>query len=146
MPKKHLPRLVSVRPTTRFPVLEIRWQGGEQHRVDLSGPLSAFKFYTPLRDNPDLFKTVRLGDLGTDIVWDGGIDMSSDTLRRLADEQTGHTISAEGFRKWRERNAHTLDTVARALGLSRRMVAYYEQGEKPIPRFVALATKALELQ
>jgi hypothetical protein len=32
----------------------------------------------------------------------------------------------------------------RALGLSRRMAAYYEQGAKPIPRVVALATRGLE--
>jgi hypothetical protein len=146
MPKRQIPRLISVRPTERFPVLEILWQGGERHLVDVSGPLSAFKFYTLLRDNSELFNTVRIGDLGTDIVWDGGIDMAADTLRRLADEQSGQTMTAEGFRKWRERNDHTLDTAARALGLSRRMVAYYDQGEKPIPRLVALATKALELQ
>ena len=36
-------------------------------------------------------------------------------------------------------------TAARALGLSRRMVAYYDGGAKPIPRTVALAVKALEL-
>ena len=35
-------------------------------------------------------------------------------------------------------------TIAAALGLSRRMVAYYEQGAKPIPRVVALATHALD--
>jgi hypothetical protein len=40
--------------------------------------------------------------------------------------------------------AYTLDTAARALGVSRRMVAYYEQGSKPIPRVVALAARALE--
>jgi hypothetical protein len=37
-----------------------------------------------------------------------------------------------------------LDAAARALGVSRRMVAYYEQGTKPIPRVVALATRGLE--
>lgn len=43
-----------------------------------------------------------------------------------------------------ERRAYTLDAAARALGLSRRMIAYYEKGERPIPRVVALATRALE--
>jgi predicted transcriptional regulator len=38
-----------------------------------------------------------------------------------------------------------IDTAAKALGVSRRMVAYYDKGEKPIPRTVALATKALEM-
>ena len=38
-----------------------------------------------------------------------------------------------------------MDTAARALGLSRRMVAYYDRGEKPIPCTVALAVRALEM-
>jgi transcriptional regulator with XRE-family HTH domain len=70
--------------------------------------------------------------------------MSADTLLRLGQEQTGITMSAAGFRQWRERSSFTLDAAAAALGISRRMVAYYEKGEKPIPGVVALATKALE--
>ena len=53
-------------------------------------------------------------------------------------------MSPDAFRDWRERKAYTLDAAAQALGLSRRMVAYYEQGEKPIPKVVVLATRALE--
>lgn len=71
--------------------------------------------------------------------------MAAVTLRRLAQEQSGLTMSPDAFRRWRERNAFTLDTEARTLGVSRRMVAYYEQGAKPIPRVVAPATRALEL-
>ena len=71
--------------------------------------------------------------------------MAADTLWRLAQEQAGVTMSPDAFRQWRERKAYTLDTAALALGLSRRMVAYYEQGTKPIPRVVALAARALEL-
>ena len=59
-------------------------------------------------------------------------------------EQAGITMSPDAFRNWRERKAYTLDAAAHALGLSRRMVAYYEQGAKPIPKVVALATRALE--
>ena len=77
-------------------------------------------------------------------MWDDDLDMSADTLWRLAQEQSGATMSAEAFRRWRERRAYTLDAAARALGLSRRMIAYYEKGDRPIPRVVALATRALE--
>ena len=56
--------------------------------------------------------------------------MSADMLWRLAQEQTGHTMSPDAFRNWRERRALTLDAAANALGLSRRMVAYYEQGDR----------------
>lgn len=62
------------------------------------------------------------------------IDSAADTLRRLAQEQAGETMTSEAFRHWRERKAYTVDEAARALGLSRRMVAYYEKGDRPIPR------------
>ena len=87
---------------------------------------------------------MRIGEHGTDVAWPGDLDMSNDTLWRLAQEQSGATMSAEAFRHWRERRAYTLDAAARALGVSRRMIAYYEKGERPIPRVVALATQALE--
>jgi len=51
----------------------------------------------------------------------------------------------DAFRHWRERKAYTLDEATRALGLGRRMVAYHEKGDRPIPRGVAPATRALDL-
>jgi transcriptional regulator with XRE-family HTH domain len=54
-------------------------------------------------------------------------------------------MTADAFRHWREREAPTLDETARALGLSLRMVAYYEKGDRPIPRVVALPTRALHM-
>jgi DNA-binding transcriptional regulator YiaG len=82
--------------------------------------------------------------LRTNIVWNDEIDMAAETLWRLTQEQSGATMSPAAFKQWRERKAYTLDTAARALGVSRRMVAYYEQGAKPIPRVVALAADSDE--
>ncbi len=70
--------------------------------------------------------------------------MAADTLLRLAQEQSGATMTPDAFRRWREGRAYTLDQAAHALGLSRRMIAYYEQGNRPIPRVVALATRGLD--
>jgi DNA-binding transcriptional regulator YiaG len=145
MPKKILPRIVAVTTGDRPMTLHVRWDKGGESLVNLSGVIETFRVYEPLRRSPKLFKQVRIGDHGTDIVWTDDIDMAADTLWRLAREQSGETLSPEAFREWRERNAYTLDTAAAALGISRRMVAYYEQGKKPIPRVVALATRALEV-
>ena len=144
MPKKTLPRILSVPPLPHSLSLKVCWDTGEQTDIDISGPIHTFRLYEPLRQSAALFSSIRVGEHGTDIIWTDEIDMSADTLRRLANEQTGVTMAPEAFRSWRERKAYTLDGAAHALGLSRRMVAYYEQGEKPIPRVVALATKALE--
>ncbi|MBI1981091.1 MAG: DUF2442 domain-containing protein [Methylocystis sp.] len=143
MPKKTLPRIVAVAPGKKPMTLRVRWDRGDESLVNLSGVIATFRVYEPLRRSPELFRQARVGEHGTDILWTDDIDMSADTLWRLAQEQSGVTLSADAFREWRARHAYTLDTAAEALGISRRMVAYYEQGKKPIPRVVALATKAL---
>jgi DNA-binding transcriptional regulator YiaG len=145
MPKKILPRIVSVRADKKPLTLRIRWDKGEESLVDVSGMIESFRVFEPLRDSPELFRKVRVGEYGTDIVWTDEMDMAADTLWRLAQEQSGATLSPDAFKHWRERKAYTLDAAAAALGVSRRMIAYYEQGKKPIPRVVALATRALEL-
>lgn len=143
MPKKILPRIVAVSAGKRPHTLRIRWDHGGEHSVDVSALLEKFCVYAPLRQDAALFQRVRVGEHGTDIVWSDELDMSADTLWRLAREQAGVTMSAEDFRQWRQQKALTLDAAASALGISRRMAAYYDHGDKPIPRVVALATQAL---
>jgi DNA-binding XRE family transcriptional regulator len=145
MPKRVLPRIVAVTLGEAPLTLRVRWDRGGENSVDVSDMVASFRVYAPLQSSPELFRQVQVGEYGTDIVWPGDIDMSADTLWRLAQEQSGATMTPDEFRQWRERKAYTLDEAARALGLSRRMVAYYEKGNRPIPRVVALATRGLEL-
>jgi len=144
MPRKILPRIVAVAAGEQPMTLRVRWDKGEESLIDVSGIIQTFRVYAPLRESPDLFQQVRVGEHGTDVVWTEEIDMAADTLWRLAQEQAGETMTPYAFRHWRESKAYTLDEAARALGLSRRMVAYYEKGDRPIPRVVALATQALD--
>lgn len=145
MPRKPIPRIAAVYPADRPLTLRVRWTHGGETLIDVSSLIETFRVYAPLRTAPDLFAKVEVGEHGADVVWSGEIDMAADTLWRLAQEQSGATMTADAFRHWRERKAYTLETAAQALGLSRRMVAYYDRGARPIPRTVALATKALEL-
>jgi len=146
MPRKALPRIADVVAGKEPMTLRVRWAGGGENLVDVSGMVQSFRIYTPLRRSPELFGTVRVGEYGADVVWTDEIDMSADTLWRLAQEQAGKTMTAAEFRQWRERRAYTLDAAASALGISRRMVAYYEQGGRAIPRVVALATRGLDIE
>jgi len=145
MPRKVLPRITAVTPDAAPMTLRIRWDRGDESLIDVSAMIESFRRYARLRQSPELFRQVRVGEHGTDVVWTDEIDMSADTLWRLAQEQAGETMTPAEFRHWRERKAYTLDAAAKALGISRRMVAYYEQGDRPIPRVVALATRGLEL-
>ena len=144
MPRKILARIKSVAVGDQPMTLRLGWDSGDETVVDVSGMIQTFRIYEPLRRDHALFGQVRVGEHGTDVLWTDEIDMAADTLWRLALEQGGHTLSPEAFREWRERNALTLEGAAKALGVSRRMIAYYEQGAKPIPRVVALATRGFE--
>lgn len=143
MPKKILPRIAAVSAGKKPHTLCIHWERGGETVVDVSAVLEAFRVYAPLRESAALFRRVHVGEHGTDVVWSDTLDMAADTLWRLAQEQVGLTMTAAAFRHWRKRKDYTLDAAACALGISRRMAAYYEQGDKPIPRVVALATQAL---
>jgi DNA-binding XRE family transcriptional regulator len=145
MPRKVLPRIAAVSPGEKPMTLRVRWDAGGENIVDVSGMIGRFKVYAPLRNSSDLFRQVRVGEYRTDIVWTDEIDMSADTLWRLAREQAGETMTPDEFRHWREGKAYTLDTAAKALGISRRMIAYYEHGDRAIPRVVALATRGLDM-
>jgi hypothetical protein len=145
MPKKIHPRIEAVAAGEQPFTLRITWADGADSLIDVSGMIEAFRVFAPLREDPRLFAAVHVGEYGTHVAWSDEIDMAATTLWRLAQEQSGATITAEAFRRWRERKAYTLDTAAQALGLSRRIVAYYDRGARPIPRTVALAVKALDL-
>jgi DNA-binding XRE family transcriptional regulator len=145
MPKKVLPRIVAVTADEESMRLRVCWDTGDESVIDVSGIIENFRLYASVRQSLDLFRRVRVGQYGTDVVWTNEIDMSADTLWRLAQEQAGATMTSDDFRHWRERKAYTLDAAAKALGISRRMVAYYEEGKRAIPRVVTLATRGLDL-
>ena len=134
------PRIGAVRaqaPAT----LEIAWSTGEKLTVDISRLVKRFKLYAPLR-NAALFGKAKADPWGHAVNWPGEIDMGADQLYELAREQTGEW-GPERFAGWMARHGLSLNTAADALGLSRRMIAHYRTGSKPIPRVVALACEAL---
>ena len=64
------------------------------------------------------------------------------------DEGNGLAMSAAAFRAWRKASGLTQAEAARALGLKRRMVQYYEQGARDgrpvaVPLSIRLACWAL---
>ena len=50
---------------------------------------------------------------------------------------------AVAIRRWRQTSGLARHAAANELGVSERMLAYYESGERPVPRSVILAVRAL---
>lgn len=120
--------------------LEVEWSNGERHVVDLSATIGGARGLRKLA-TPQAFRTARVGEYGHSVSWAGDVGIGADTLRRLALEQSGDFTDPGDFAAWRASLGLSLAQAARALGLSRRMVAYYDSGERPVPRVVALACR-----
>lgn len=106
--------------------------------------IKRFKIYAPLK-NAALFAKAKADPWGHAVNWPGDIDMGADQLYELGREQAGEW-GPERFGTWMTTHALSLSAAADALGLSRRMIAHYRTGSKPIPRVVALACEGLSVR
>jgi hypothetical protein len=121
--------------------LAVSWSDGTHVELNFSGLLKdrAFK----VLQDPAEFAQVTFGDWGHSLEWACGAEMGADALWL-------ETLSAQGrndartFLEFRLRNGLSLSGTAEELGLSRRMVAYYSNGEKPVPRPILLACRGWE--
>lgn len=121
----------------------IRWSDGARAEINLASIMrgSAFR---GLRD-ADEFARVAVGEWGHSIAWPSGVELSAETLWLETLSATGHA-DTRAFLEWRLKHGLSLTKAAEALGLSRRMVAYYSNGEKPVPRPILLACKGWEVE
>jgi len=116
--------------------LALTWSDGTQAEVAL-GEILQGRHYASLRD-PAVFARAELGEWGQSVTWPNGAELGAETLWLETLSATGHA-DARTFLEWRLRHGLSLSKAAEALGLSRRMVAYYANGEKPVPKSILLA-------
>ena len=132
-----LPRIAAVQVSDGRRVL-VTWRDGSSVIVDLAPVLLSHRHFIPLRDNDELFQTVRVNDDGVALEWDGGIELTAEWIERLP---VVGMANAE-FRQLMTALDLTLDGMAAQLEVSRRLVAGY-RGSKPIPNHIALAVRYL---
>jgi hypothetical protein len=118
--------------------VRLTWRDGNSVTVDLSPLLLSHRHFIPLRDNDDLFQTLRINEEGTALEWDDGIELSALWISRLP--EVG--MQNAEFRAIMEKLHYSLDGMASALDISRRLVAMY-RGVAPIPAHIALSARYL---
>lgn len=130
--------LASVKTTPTASLL-LSYVDGGQFEVSLVDTILRHPTLERLKD-PEVFSSAKVGDHGASVIWanDDDLELAADNLRARAIEQAGG-VSHEFIWNWMARNDLTIDAAAVALGVSRRMLAYYRSGSKPVPRTVALA-------
>ena len=139
-----LPRIASVSVHQGFHIAvtwEAGFRAGQSDVVDLGPAVMTYKLYAPLRDNPELFRSVHVINYGSALGWGDGeeIDMSAEGVEDLAEQ----AMTAADFRLFMERRKLTQNAAAAQLGISRRQVNYFLTS-KTIPRTVALACAYLD--
>lgn len=122
--------------------LHLSWSDGTGADLDLSAIL-ADRAFAALRD-PTKFAEVEVGDWGHSLAWPSGAELGADALWLETLSATGHG-DVRAFLEWRLRHALSLSKAADALGVSRRMVAYYSNGEKKVPKPILLACRGWEV-
>ena len=121
--------------------LAVSWSDGAKANLDLQAALRD-RAFAALRD-PAAFARVKVGEWGHSVEWDCGAEMGADALWLETLSATGRD-DTRAFLEFRLRNGLSLSATARELGLSRRMVAYYSNGEKPVRRPILLACRGWE--
>lgn len=122
--------------------LALQWSDGTKAVLELDSVMKDRRFRV-LRD-PNLFARVRVGEWGHSVAWPPDVELSAETLWLETLSATGRRDTRK-FLEWRLRHGLSLSAAAEALGLSRRMVVYYSNGEKPVPRAILLACKGWEV-
>jgi hypothetical protein len=126
-------------------LVEITWVSGKIDRVDLTELIDELAALAEI-DDAATFSAVAVGEDGWSLIWPNGAELGTDTLWRMAREQAGDATPIREFASWRARNRLSLSDAALALGITRRMVSYYEAGRYLIPRMVGLAIKGWETE
>src|SRR6218665_64074 len=118
-------------------VLALTYADGEQLLVDIKPIIARHPSLRALA-TPGVFRRARLGEFGASVTWGSdALELAADNLRARAIEQAGGDSHGNEMRR---------DRGCEGVGVSRRMLAYYRSGTKPVPRTVALACLGWEAE
>jgi len=133
------PRLARVAAFPDFR-LELEFIDGSIRALDMKPLFAASPGLAPLND-PEAFSRVCIGeDEGWTAEWPAlDIQIGADTLWLDAQAQHADDENTRIFLEWRSKNGLSLAAAARALGMTPRTMSAYGAGDRPVPRYIALA-------
>ena len=126
--------------------LRICFAGERREReLDLTGLIARSTHFAPLMDDREAFAKARIAEGGLGVAWPirtkwARLDLSAETLRRIADEQ--EPMTGADFARWRQELGLSLTEAATVLGVGRRTITGYLKKER-LPPIVAIACRAL---
>jgi DNA-binding XRE family transcriptional regulator len=137
-------RLKSVKALANFK-LHLCFVNDANFTVNFRSILEESKGLQPLT-NAAVFATAQIipGE-GWEVVWPKvDIQIGADTLWLDAQAQCAPDENTRIFAQWRARHGLSLTQAAQALGVTPRTISAYGSGNRPVPRYMALACKGWE--
>ncbi|HUB94413.1 MAG TPA: hypothetical protein VL993_00760 [Stellaceae bacterium] len=118
---------------------------GRDYDLDMTGFFARSAHFAPLLSDAEAFASVSIVENGLGVAWPvetrwGPLDVSADTLRRIAEEQ--QPMTGADFSAWRTKLGLSLTEAAKLLGLGRRTIMGYLKKDE-LPSVVAIACRAL---
>lgn len=127
--------------------LRMTFIDGRVATVDFTPFFAESPGLAPLRDPAAFAKACLAEDAGWTVEWpELDIQIGADTLWLDAQAQNAPDENTGVFAQWRARNGLTLAEAADALGMTTRTMSAYSTGERPVPRYIALAVKGWEAE
>ena len=118
--------------------VRISWRDGEVDQIDLTPVLLSHRGFVALRTDDQLFGTMKVAEYGEALEWADGTELAAAWLQELVPV----FYDNERFRRAMDELHMSLDGMAARLGIARRLIAEYRK-DRPIPKYVALATEYL---
>jgi DNA-binding XRE family transcriptional regulator len=140
------PRLTAVEalPGQR---LRLAFTDGRIATLSLADDIQRLPGLRPLEDANAFAKATLVEGEGWTVEWpELDIQIGADTLWLEAQAQNAPDENTRAFAQWRARNGLSLAAAAQALGMTKRTMSAYSTGERPIPRYIALACKGWEVE
>lgn len=137
-------RLKSVKALANFK-LHLCFVNDATFTLNFRSILEESKGLQPLT-NAAVFATAQIipGE-GWEVVWPNvDIQIGADTLWLDAQAQCAPDENTRIFAQWRARHGLSLNQAAQALGVTPRTISAYGSGNRPVPRYMALACKGWE--
>jgi hypothetical protein len=123
-------------------MMQLLWSDGTEASIDLAVTIADPAFGS-LGDPSELAR-VEVGEWGHSVIWPSGVELGADSLWLETLSATGRD-DTRAFLRWRLQHGLSLSKAASALGISRRMVAYYSNGERKLPKAILLACRGWEV-
>jgi hypothetical protein len=132
-----IPRIADARPLEDR-LVHVVWKGGTEQEVDLLPALLGHRAFVRLRTDDQLFRAMKVSEFGDCLEWPDGAELSAVWIEALASAP----LDNGQFRDAMDKLELSLDGMAAHLGVARRLIAGYRK-DKPIPKYIALATRYL---